>query len=422
MGSIKKIPPNSLEAEQSVIGSIITDNDALIVASSLIDSNDFYHPDIKVIYQGIVKLHQLDKCIDLVTLQEYLNEVGQLEQVGGVKQLGRLAIAVPTSAHVKDYALIVKKHSHDRQIMVWANNILHASYEDKMMLLQTAPSVTTNKHQHRKMSELMKINIANVIKRYEGADDIRGIRTGFVDLDNLTDGLKKGEVIGMWADANVGKSILASDIARNVCRKYGAIAFFAYEMSAEDMSYRTLADEMRLPINVFNRPKVNITEKAISTIKQYDEKLLDNLHIFAEELESFTVGEIEAHIKLIDNLQLIIVDYLHLMETTQKYDKSIDKPAVISRELKKLARKYNVPVMALMSQTKGSQDTSQFVGTNELKHAVDQLWRLERDHESADPNIRQAANLFVVKGRGNQKGRVQLFYQEDYLTFKSAAR
>jgi len=418
----KKLPPYSTDAEQSVIGSVLIDNTSLIEAVSIIDSNDFYNPDLRLIYEHMLKLYKSEKSVDLVTLGEIMSTSGSLDAIGGVGALAKLALAVPTSAHVIDYAMIVKKTSHERKIQRWAIDLQAATYEQKLELLQNMPAAAMSRHQHRKMSDLIRQNIADVVERYNGIDDIRGLRTGFMDLDRLTDGLKKGEVVGLWADSNVGKSIIASDIARHVAKKFGSVCYFAYEMSATDMSYRVLADETHQQIDVFNKPKANFTPETKKAIEQYDEHGLDSIHIFAEDLDTFTVAEIENYIRLYDDLKLIIVDYLHLMEPGAKADKTIDKPAIVARELKRLARKYGIPILALMSQTKGSQDTSLFVGTNELKHAVDQLWRLERDHENGDKIIRQTAHIYVVKGRGNAKGRVTLTYLEDYLTFKDCEK
>lgn len=418
---MQKIPPNNLEAEQSIIGSILLDNMALLEASSIIDSTDFYYPDLRILYESILKLYQAEKGIDLVTLQDYLRGRDLLDQIGGIEFISKLALSVPTSVHTKDYAGIIKKLSHERQIIKWAIDIQNASYEKKIEFLQNVPSVTTNRHQHKKMSDLIRKNIDDVVKRYNREDDLRGLRTGFKDIDELTDGMKPSEVIGLWADSNTGKSLFASDIARFVAKNYGDVCFFCYEMSAEDMSYRVLADEIKVKVQTFNKPKYYFNEQVVKDIKAYDEHKLDRIHLFAEELETFTVQEIENYIRLHENLKLIVVDYLHLMETLKKYDKAIDKPAVIARELKKLARKYKVPILALMSQTKGSQESSMFVGTNELKHAVDQLWKLERDYEDGDKAIRQTAYIYVVKGRGNSKGKVTLTYLEDYLTFKDGA-
>jgi len=425
MESIKRIPPNSLEAEQSIIGSILIDADAIVASSGIITSKDFYQPDLKAIYEIMLNLYKANKPIELVSIGEAI-KVGGLESHISIHDIFKLTMRVSTSIHIESYAKIVKEKAYLRQAITYAHEIAAKAYEQNFEstigIIGNAPSIHLNQHMHQITSVLLQANLDDVAKRYAGEDDSRGMRTGFVDLDNKTGGIKAGELIGLYAGSNVGKSIIGIDIAKHIAREYGKVAFFAYETQASHITYRMLADEMRVEVDTFNRPKKYMTKEKFTTIKNYKPTKIDNIEIFAEELVLKTAQEVESKIRLIDNLQLIVIDYLHKMNTTERYDNDSNKFTAIERELHALCSRYGVPILLLMGQTKGKDGVASFRGTGELKHDVDQLWVLQRDMESEQKEERERALLTIEKGRDNGKGKIKLWYQEDYLTFKSVER
>lgn len=415
--SIKKIPPHSLESEQSVVGSIFIDNDSLLKVITIIDPEDFYQPDLKLIYEIMINLHREDSPIDLVTVGEKLKSSG-LDQVINISYVSKLALRVPTSVNIGSYAKIIREKSYLRKIIKYSHDLISEAYNQSLegvLSKINPPALVINKNKHKRTSELIQLNLDEVSRRYNAEDDSRGMTTGFIDLDRLTDGIKGAEIVGLYAESNAGKSIVSSDIARHIAKKYGPVTMFAYEMLSEDITYRMLSDEMRLHVDKLNRPKANLTEFDFETIKRYTADHLDNIHIFADELVLKTACEIESRIAVIQDLKLIVIDYLHLMDTPRKYNNDIDRYTYVLRDLKSLATKYRVPILLLMSQTKEGG----FRGTEELKHDLDQLWELVRKGEDAQKSERESAIIYVKKGRNNRKGKVNLWYQEDFLTFKS---
>lgn len=198
--NIKRIPPHSLEAEQSVLGSIIMDRDAVLTANSIITNNDFYYPENKLLFGVITSLYKCDKPIDIVTIQDSLKVSGQLELVGGITKITSLALSVPTSAHVEEYANIVKEKAYLRRAIHFANNVLAGAfkqdYNQTLTALGDVPSIEFKKAKHMNIEQIMQMGVDDIAKRLGAADDTRGVRTGFSVLDYKTSGMKEGE--GYW--------------------------------------------------------------------------------------------------------------------------------------------------------------------------------------------------------------------------------
>lgn len=415
--TIKRIPPHSIEAEQSVLGSLIMDRDAVLVANSIISSKDFYFPDLKLLFEVITSLYKCDKPIDLVTIQDSLKVSGQLELIGGVDKISALALSVPTSAQVEEYANIVRVKAYMRRAIQFANNVLAEAYkqdyDQTLTVLNNVPSIDVKKAKHMSIEQIMQMGVDDIAKRLGAADDTRGVRTGFSVLDYKTSGMKEGEVIGLKAGPNIGKSILAINIAANVARRGEEVAFFAYEMSNKQLAYRLMPGEFKIDIGTLVHPKTKLKRNHSEVIQQYLPDNLHTLHIYADELEQNTVVEIESKLRLLVNLKLIVIDYLHLMRLDESLRNDIDKYTIITRALKKVAQKYNVPVLVILSETKDGSVR----GTNELLHDFDQLWEVVREKDAATKEGREAAELLLLKGRDNALGKVKLKYLEDYLMF-----
>jgi replicative DNA helicase len=214
---VKRIPPHSLEAEQSVIGSMIMDREAIAIALEHIDQHDFYHPDLKLVFNSIVVLYNRNHPVDLVTLQDALIGEGQLDRIGGVEYLSKLALSVPTSAHVKNYAMIVKEKSIRRRLIKTGQDIVSESYsssEELEVILNSAEEKIFNISQNRKteefsqISELINPTLNMIVSAHENGGSVTGISSGFIDLDTKTAGLQKADLILVAARPSMGKQHL----------------------------------------------------------------------------------------------------------------------------------------------------------------------------------------------------------------------
>lgn len=250
---VKRVPPHSLEAEQSVIGSMIMDREAIGIALEHIDQHDFYHPDLKMVFTSIIDLYNRNSPVDLVTLQDFLKRDDQLDRIGGVEYLSKLAMSVPTSAHVKNYAAIVKEKSVLRRLIKTGQDIISDSYESKEELegiLNSAEEKIFNIIQNRKteefaaIKELINPTLNMIVSAHDNGDAVTGISTGFVDLDTKTAGLQPADLVLIAARPSMGKTAFALNVAQHAAVKAKiSTAIFSLEMSKEQLVNRMLCSE-----------------------------------------------------------------------------------------------------------------------------------------------------------------------------------
>jgi len=332
---IDRVPPQNIEAEQAVLGAMMIDKEAISKATEILRENDFYRQDHRAVYQVIVDLFSKNQAVDMVTVTEALKREGKLEDVGGIQFITYLANAVPTAANITYHAKIVEEKSLLRQLISVSTQIAGSGYEgseDVNTLLDNAERMILGVSE-RKISrdfapikEVVMSAVDRIDELYNKKGGITGIATGFIDFDRLTSGLQASDLILIAARPSMGKTALVLNMAQNIAiREKKSVAFFSLEMSKEQLVQRMLCaeasiDSSRLRIGELED---NDWEKLIWAADS-----LSRAEIFIDDTPGITVMEMRAkarRLKVEHNLQLIVIDYLQLMQGSGK--KSGRKPS-----------------------------------------------------------------------------------------------
>lgn len=358
---MEKIPPQNIEAEQAVLGSLLIDKDAIIRVADIIVSEDFYKDIHQIIYSAMLVVWERREPIDILSIANHLEEKKKLDLVGGRSYLASLANSVPTSSHISSYAQIVQKKSILRKAIQASTEIVRMAYEeetDALRVLDRAEQKLFDISQKfsRQNFTSLKDTLAGSFERLDelqkGDRSIRGISTGFTALDNVLAGLQKSELIILAARPSVGKSSLALDIARNAAVTYKVpVGIFSLEMSKEQISDRMICAESG--VNLWQLRTGRLSKgKGDGDFKKLGKAIgfLAEAPIFIDDSATLTVAEIRAKARRLQfehKIELLIVDYLQLMEGERVKDGRVQEVSEISRALKAIARDLNIPVLAL---------------------------------------------------------------------------
>lgn len=439
---IDRVPPQNIEAEQAVLGAMMIDKEAISKATEILRENDFYRQDHRAVYQVIVDLFSKNQAVDMVTVTEALKREGKLEDVGGIQFITYLANAVPTAANVSYHAKIVEEKSLLRQLISVSTQIAGSGYEgteDVNSLLDNAERMILGVSE-RKISrdfapikEVVMSAVDRIDELYNKKGGITGIATGFIDFDHLTSGLQPSDLILIAARPSMGKTALVLNMAQHVAiREKKAVAFFSLEMSKEQLVQRMLCSEASIDSSRLRIGELedNDWEKLIWAADS-----LSRAEIFIDDTPGITVMEMRAkarRLKVEHNLQLIVIDYLQLMQGSGKKsgENRQQELSDISRSLKALARELNVPVIAL-SQLSRSVESRQIKRpmlsdlreSGALEQDADLVAFLYRedyyDKETENKNITE---LIIAKHRNGPVDTVKLFFHKQFTRFANLAK
>lgn len=367
--AIDKLPPQNIEAEKSLLGSLLLDKEAINRVADSLRPEDFYGRAHQLIYEGVAKLFEKREPIDLLSLSNVLEESGHLETVGGVGYLTALVNSVPTSAHVAHYGKIVQRKKVLRDLIDTAHHIIGLGYqedEDVDVLLDQAEQKLFSISQRSIQQTFQPISAAlhEAFERldmlHKGDGKLRGAATGFVDLDNLIAGLQKSDLIILGARPSLGKSTLALDIARNVAKTSELpVGLFTLEMSKDQVIDRLISSEAG--ISLWKLRTGRLSSDGDDNDFEKIQAALDNLaksNVFIDDASSPTVLQIRAMARRLQadkGLGLIVVDYLQLIQPSRAYDSPVQQVTEISRHLKGLARELNIPVLAVSQLSRNAE-------------------------------------------------------------------
>jgi replicative DNA helicase len=432
---LDRIPPQNLEAEQAVLGAILLDSDSLVTAMERINSDDFYRTSHQRIFESMLELAEENEPIDLITLTSKLQNKQQLEEIGGIKYLSELANAVPTAANIDYYAQIVEEKSMLRRLIRAATNIVtdgYASTDDVGELLGEAEKKILEISQRR--STIGFIPIRDVLMEvfdkveflYNNKGGTTGIRSGFQDLDKMTSGFQRSDLIIVAARPSVGKTAFALNIAQNVgVREKETVAIFSLEMGASQLVQRMICAEAN----------VDATRMRTGFLEAEDwEKMtmaigsLSEANIYIDDSPSVTVADIRARcrrLKQEKGLGMILIDYLQLIHGRGKGDNRQQEVSEISRTLKQIARELDVPVIALSQLSRGveqRQDKRPMMSDLRESGSIEQdadivafLYRDDYyDKESEKKNI---IEIIIAKQRNGPVGTVELAFLKNFNKF-----
>lgn len=439
--SLYKIPPQSIEAEESLLSGILIDNNTLLDVIDIISPEDFYRSAHQKIFSGIVELFSKNEPVDLVTLTNALKERGSLEEIGGATYLATLVDTVPLAVNAKHYAKIVHDKATLRRLIERANDIAKECFEDRGNvdeIIDFAESsifeISKNKHKQSfyRISEIIDGNIETLEERQGNKALVTGVPTGFTRLDNLTSGLQKSELIILAARPSMGKTALALNIARNAAVDANVpIAMFSLEMSKEQLSMRLLCSEARIDSSRLRGGFFSMEDWRKLTDAA---GVLSDTSIFIDDTPDISAMEIRAkarRLKMEKDIGLVIIDYLQLMKGRMSAERRDLEISEISRSLKALAKELDVPVMALsqlnrmLEQRNDKQPRlSDLRESGALEQDADVVAFIYRDeiYNSDDNNPKKGtADILIRKNRNGPTGEVILTFLDSYTRFENLA-
>jgi len=437
---IQKIPPNSLEAEQSVLGAMLLDKEAISAASEILKGDDFYREVHKEIFEAIIDIYNENNPVDLITLTEKLKGRNTLEAVGGITYLTQLMNIVPTTSNINHYVKIVEEKSLLRKLIKSSNDIISKCYdnpEDPLEVVDQAEksifniSLSKSSQGFVPIKEILTSNFDKIEELYLNKGKITGIPTGFVDLDQKLSGLQRSDLILIAARPSMGKSALMMNIVHHAgVRENIPVAIFSLEMSKEQLSQRLLCAEAL--IDAHRLRTGDITEDEWIKLARAMGVLADK-PIFIDDTPAISITEMRAkcrRLKLEHGLGLIAIDYLQLMSGSNTYDSRQQEVSDISRSLKALARELDVPVVALSQLSRAPEMRadhrpilSDLRESGAIEQDADVVMFLYRDeYYHPDTEKKNIGEVIIAKQRNGPTGVVELVWLGQFTKFADKAR
>ena len=436
-----RLPPQNIEAEQSVLGCLMLDKEAIIRVADILKPNDFYRGVHNQIYSVMLELYEKGEPIDLLSLTNRLEDKKELEDIGGVSYLTNLVNSVPTAAHVVHYAKIVQRKKTLRDLIEAAYQINQLGYqetEDVENLVDTAEQKIFSIAQKSLTQTFIPVKAAleeafeRIDKLHRGDGSLRGIPTGFPDLDNYLAGFQKADLIILASRPSLGKTSLALDLARHVAIKAGLpVGFFSLEMSKEQLVDRLLCaqagvDSWRMRTG---RLSDQGTDNDFSRIQQGMDEL-STAPIFIDDAASPTVLQMRTMARRLQaehNLGLIVIDYLQLITPRNYGDSPVQQVTEISRSLKALAKELNLPVLAISQLSRAVESRSPSIPKlSDLRESgsIEQdadvvLFIYREDKDRTNSERKNIADIIIAKHRNGPTGKIELFFNESQASFKN---
>jgi len=437
---IDKLPPQNIEAEQSIIGAILIDNEALPKALEVIGIDDFYKTSHRKIFRSMVELFDRNEPIDLITLTDFMKRSDELEAVGGVSYLSSLVNMVPTAANIKYHSKIVREKGLLRSLLRSATEIASKVYEDNLeaeeMVDYAEKSIFDISDKRVKASfitlkELIKSSFEMIEHLYDKKEAITGVPSGFRDLDELTTGFQKGDLIVVGGRPSMGKTSFTLNIAQHVgLESRETVAIFSLEMAKEQLAFRMLCSEAMVNSNSIRKGFIKKEDwhKLTGAASK-----LTGAPIFIDDSSGITVLELRAkarRLKMEHGLSLVIVDYLQLMRGKGSFERREQEISDISRSLKALAKELSIPVIAVSQLNRSVEQrrppTPMLADLREsgaIEQDADVILFLYRDevYNKDTPANKGEAEVIVAKQRNGPIGKVNLTFNSSCTRFLNRA-
>jgi replicative DNA helicase len=436
-----KIPPQNIDAEKSLLGAVLIDEETLADITEHVTLRDFYEKRHSIIYDAMMRLYEKRKPVDLLTLTDELKRKKELEDIGGSAYLTELTNYVPTSAHASSYAEIVAQKAVRRRLIKASGEISEFGYDEESTtqeLLQQAEAELFAVSDQSLKQDLVSIEtiLTDSFDRMEelhrNKGQLRGVRTGYRDLDNMTAGLQRSDLIILAARPAMGKTTLVTNLAYNVATiAKQSVLFFSLEMSKEQLVDRMLADASG--VDAWNIRTGNLSEDDFSKLSDAMGEMAE-APIYIDDTPGVTVLEMRTKARRAAHeapLGLIIIDYLQLMQGSGR-DKGnrVQEVSEISRGLKLLARELNVPVIALSQLSRSVESrTPQIPQLSDLRESgsieqdADIVMFIYREaYYNPDTDRENITDLIISKHRNGPTGKVELYFHPERLRFMSLDR
>ena len=431
-----RIPPNHMEAERAVLGSMMRSGEAVLLAQESLSSEDFYDPANAEIFSAMLAIAALGRPVDLVTLDEELRRRGRLDALGGIDALVELSRSVPSAANVSAYIRIVDSRSTLRKLIRACDAISEECYaqrEETEEVLERAEkriydiAMRRGGEQLRPIQPILVDTYALIAEMFENKGQIRGVPTGYTELDNMTTGLHGGEMILIAARPSMGKTAIGMNIVENAairCKKKAAV--FSLEMPAEQLALRMLCTEAKLDMQNVRRGRLEEEDweklsNAMTTI--------NDAAIFVDATSGLSVAQIRSkarRLQMESGLDLVMIDYLQLMSAEGRFGSRQEEVSTISRMLKGLAQELNVPIIALSQLSRapaGRPDhrpvLSDIRDSGAIEQDADVVMFLHReDYYNMGGEPTNIAEVIIAKQRNGALGTVNLIWHGEYTWFQ----
>jgi replicative DNA helicase len=431
--------PHNLEAEKSVLGAVLIHNEAFNNAAELIDARDFFRDAHRRIFDKMIALSERGDAIDLVTLKEELQRSGELDEVGGPAYIASLADGVPRSANVEHYARIVKEKATLRNLIHSANRILSEAYqaeEDADLILDGAEKAIFEIAEGRisagfvPLRDLVQSSFATIEKLQEQRNAITGVPSGFQDLDEMTAGFQPSDMIILAARPAMGKTSFVLNVAQNAAKKGKTVGVFSLEMSKEQLFLRLLTSEAMIDAHKFRTGY--LTEKDYGKLSHALGTLAE-LPIYIDDTPGIGLMEMRAKSRRLaaaHTLDLVIIDYIQLMQGRGRFESRQQELTSISRSVKILAKELNIPIVALSqlsrapeSRTDHRPQLSDLRESGALEQDADLVMFIYRaevyDKEETKPEEAGTAEIIIGKHRNGPIGSVRLTFLNQFTKFEN---
>ncbi|MBD3238510.1 MAG: replicative DNA helicase [Candidatus Moranbacteria bacterium] len=438
-GQSLKLPPQSLDAEKSVLGSLMIDDKAINKVADILSPEDFYEQRNGQVFESMLDLFEKNDPIDLVSLTGRLEDKKKLKQIGGGSYLAELANEVPAATNVEFYAKVVVKKATLRKLIRTAGEIVELGYEsdeDVEKMLDQAEKKLFSVSQRFIKQDF--VSIKSVLEEaFNRIDDLhknqnalRGLSTGFQGIDNILAGMQKSDLIILAARPSLGKTTLSLDIMRNIAvKEKKPVAMFSLEMSKDQLIDRMLSSEAGIDLWKLRTGKLS-DKGEYSDFQRLGDAMgyLSEAPIFIDDSGLINIMQIRAMARRLQaekELGLIIIDYLQLMEGRSNVDSRVQEISEISRALKQLARELNIPILALSQLSRAVESRSpQIPRLSDLRESgsIEQdadvvMFIYREDRETPDTQKKNIAEIHIAKHRNGPIGKVDLFFDENSVRF-----
>ncbi len=440
---VAKLPPQSIDAELAVLGSLLINKEAIDKVADIVRPEDFYKDDHRLIYEAMLDIYEQREPIDVLSLASRLEDLGNLERIGGRTYLATLSNAVPSAAHVVNYAEIVQRKATLRRLIQVSSEIVGMGYQETENideLLDRAEQKLFGVSQ--KYLKQNFIPIKSVLSEaFDRIDDLhresgklRGIATGFTVLDNMLAGLQQSDLVIIAARPSVGKTSLALDIARQVATHAKVpVGIFSLEMSKEQLVDRILCSQAG--VDLWRMRTGKLTEDEDFANIGHAMGVLSESPIFIDDSATANVMEIRTKARRLQsehNLGLMIIDYLQLMQGERRSENRVQEISEITRALKAIARELRIPVLALSQLSRAVESrTPPIPKLADLRESgsIEQdadvvlfIYRESMNKRDVDPGRKNVAEIHIAKHRNGPTGMVQLFFDENKVSFRTLER
>jgi replicative DNA helicase len=435
------VPPQNLEAEESVLGAMLLSETAIGAVTEILDASDFYRGSHGTIYRAMLALWSKGEPVDAITLANELEERGEIEQIGGSSRVAELAALVPAAANVDHYAQIVKEAATLRALIQAGQEITRLGRErigETTELVDRAEQIVFDLSQERirgdfaHIGPLLTESFERITKLYEAGVDVTGVPSGFRDLDRLTSGLQPGNLVILAARPSMGKSALALCMAANLgVRSSTPVALFTLEMSKAEVTQRLMCSEAKVESNRVRSGK--LTQEDWPRLTAACDKLM-KAPIYVDDTGSITMMELRSKARRLKArepaLGMIIVDYLQLMTSGSSAENRVQEVSQISRNLKVLARDLDVPILALSQLSRAVEQRhdkrpilSDLRESGSIEQDADLVLFVYRDeyYNGEESDSQGVAELILAKHRNGPTDAVKLSFLKRYAKFADLA-